>query len=82
MEKMESNHEEMEKSLDFTSRSIEDIQMKNASLFDDLSKIASQMNEAQTKIVQLEEANLHLERYSRGFNLRFGGIPEAVNENP
>lgn len=82
MEILESANEEMEKSLVFTTRSVEDVEKKNKSLSEGLCKMASQMKEAQSKIVQLEEANLHLERYSRGFNLRFGGIPETLNENP
>ena len=57
---MESNHEEMEKSLDFTSRSIEDIQMKNPSLFDDLSKIASQMSSL------IPQPNVAFDHYLKG----------------
>lgn len=44
--------------------------------------MALQLKEANVKIDRLEEANLQLERYSRGFNLRFGGIPESPHEKP
>ena len=35
-----------------------------------------------SKILQLEESTLHLERNSRNLNLRFGGIPELEHETP
>lgn len=37
---------------------------------------------AQKKIATVEDAVLQMERYSRGFNLRFGGIPETTSTDP
>ena len=38
--------------------------------------------ELNRKIKDIQEAQLNAERYSRSYNLRFGGIPEDREENP
>ena len=45
-----------------------------------VSNLSTQLNTALNKIKHLEEATLNLERHSRSFNLRFGGIPENPTE--
>ena len=81
MGKIEADHEEMEKSILFTNQSVEDLQAENKLLADGASKMAKQLHEATTNISKLQETSLQQERYSRSFNIRIGGIPEALNEN-
>ena len=82
MGKIEGTYLELVKSVTFASQSVEDVQKVNSTLSAKLTETISQLESAQTKLIQLEESTLHLERYSRSYNLRFGGIPELENEPP
>ncbi|XP_071794188.1 uncharacterized protein [Asterias amurensis] len=80
--KIENDYQELEKSVNYTSRTIEEIQAVNKTLSSNLANVTTRLEQADCKITKLEEATLHLERYSRSYNLRFGGIPELVDEPP
>ena len=75
IETLETKQTEMEEALQFSSKTIEEIQDKNKTMSAGVSNLSTQLNTALNKIKHLEEATLNLERHSRGFNLRFGGIP-------
>lgn len=77
---LETKQHEMEEAFQFSSKTIEEIQAKSKTLADGVSKYAIQINTALSKIKHLEEATIQLERHSRSFNLRFGGIPENPTE--
>ena len=47
-----------------------------------MERMESELEDAKNEIKELKEENLRLQRYSRGFNLRFGGIAETEGENP
>ena len=78
---LETKQHEMEEAIQFSSTTIEEIQDKNKTMSDGVSDLTTQINTVMSKINQLEEATLQLERHSRGFNLRFGGIPENPTES-
>lgn len=82
MDKIEIKHVELEKSAIFTSQAVEIIQKENSALSASLKVATSELESTKHKILQLEKSTLHLERYSRSYNLRFGGVPELVNESP
>jgi hypothetical protein len=82
MQIAEGKQREMEEALSFSTQSIEELQQKSKTFSVGISDIASQLQEAHKKIDHLGEATLNLERYSRSFNLRFGGIPESSSETP
>ena len=77
---LETKQQEMEDGIQFSSKTIEEIQDKNKTLSDGVSHMTTQISTALAKIKHLEEATLSLERHSRSFNLRFGGIPENPTE--
>ena len=79
---VELHQKVMEEALSFSSASNEEVQTKNKSLADGISGMTGQLLTAQKKITNLEEAVLQMERYSRGFNLRLGGIPESSSTDP
>lgn len=79
---IEKKQRDMEESLSFSSSSVEELQSKNKILTEDLARMTSQMVTAQKNIADLERAALQQERYSRNFNLRFGGIPETNTKDP
>ena len=79
---MEKKYEDLEKSISFTSETMEEIQAENKLLSSNLNTLTRKLELADRKIVQLEESTLQLERYSRSYNLRFGGIPELDDESP
>ena len=70
----------MEESLQFASKSIEEIQSENKILSDGCSGLTALISTSEVKIKQLEEATLQLDRHSRSFNLRFGGVPETSSD--
>ncbi len=80
IETLETKQMETEEALQFTSKSVEEIQDKNKTMSAGVSDLSTQLNTALNKIKHLEEATLNLERHSRSFNLRFGGIPETHSE--
>lgn len=82
MNAIEIKHREMEEAITFSTQTIDEIQEKNKTLEGGISKMVSQLSSALKKIETLEEASLQLERHSRGFNLRFGGIQERPSEAP
>jgi hypothetical protein len=67
-------------SLQFASNSIEEIQSENKILSDGFSRLTALIATSEVKIKQLKEATLQLERHSRSFNLRFGGVPETSSD--
>ena len=82
MTSIEDKHKELEKSVIFTSQAVDDMRKENIALTTNLKGTTSELESMKCKVVQLEESTIQLERYSRGFNLRFGGIPEVENEHP
>ena len=82
MDAIESQHTEVEKSITFNAQSIEELKVENTGLTTKATKMAMDLNEARAKINQLQDNLLRMERYSRGYNLRFGGIPELPHESP
>ena len=82
MDNMESRHREMEKSVSYTSEAMDEIQQENNKLRYEMAKTSVQLEESHQKAAQLEVSVLNMERYSRSYNLRFGGIPELPNESP
>ena len=77
---LETKQRGMEEAIEFSSKSIEEIQKKQKNLSDGVSTLTTQLNTAITKIKHLEDDTLNLERHSRSFNLRLGGIPENPKE--
>ena len=80
--KIEDNYQELEKSVNYTSQSIKEIKAVDESLSSNLANVTTRLEQADCKIAKLEEATLQMERYSRSYNIRFGGIPELVDEPP
>ncbi len=72
----------MEKALIFTTQLVEEIRKDNEITGSHITQMSSNLKTANNKVQQLEEEVLRLERYSRGYNLRFVGIPERDNESP
>ena len=71
----------MERSMTYTSDTIAEIEKNYTTFNDQISHMSSDITSTQSNVLRLEKEVLNLERYSRGFNLRFGGIPEDDNEN-
>ncbi|XP_038060387.1 uncharacterized protein LOC119731312 [Patiria miniata] len=80
IDEIESRHTEIEKSVSYTSEAIEDVRAASTNQQSKLTKLTSELDVAESKITRLEETAIRLERYSRSYNLRFGGIAELPNE--
>ncbi|XP_071943437.1 uncharacterized protein [Antedon mediterranea] len=74
IDSMEAKQLDMEKSITFTSDSINDLEKKVTTYDSEMKDISTTLETEKKKI-------LNLERYSRSFNLRFGGITEEPNED-
>ena len=82
MNTLELRHTEVENSITFNDQSIQELKVENTELATKATKMAAKLEEAQAKINQLEDDQLRLERSSRSFNLRFGGVPELPHKSP
>ena len=58
------------------------MQNENTALSTNLKETISELESMRSKILQLEESTLQMERYSRSFNLRFRVIPEVQHDTP
>ena len=78
---IENRQTEVENALSFTNDSVEELQQVATST-SSISKIQPQLQEVVKRLEKVEHNSLQLERYSRSFNLRFGGISEQPSELP
>ena len=82
MTSIEDEHQELEKNVIFTSQAVDNMRSESIALTTNLKGTTSELESMKFKMVQLEESTIQLEQYLRGFNLRFGGIPEVENYHP
>ncbi|XP_071957269.1 uncharacterized protein [Antedon mediterranea] len=79
--KVEETQRIMDQSLEYYTTSTTETQASVSRLNTRIDNIETELKEKNKQISNLE-VNIHrMERYSRGFNLRFGGINEDENEN-
>ena len=81
VKKNEESISDLADSLEFQSQRIIANEKSLESLKTSTANTSDQLQGAQNKIVTLEKEITKLERYTRGFNLRFLGIAETQNEN-
>ena len=90
---LEDKQKQFEKSADYLSEAYDKQQIENTRVNNVISELEKNMAHLKSKVSAIEtrhrdqihdltESQLKAERYSRGFNLRFGGIDEQANENP
>ena len=79
--RLDDQHVEMkdlQKSANFFSQAIATISKKNSTPFDKIEKQQSALDESNAKLAELQKHVDDAGRYSRGFNLRFVGLPEEA----
>ncbi|KAJ8019095.1 hypothetical protein HOLleu_42532 [Holothuria leucospilota] len=88
---LEDTQKGLEESYNFLSSSVDELKAEQTKIETDIMVLKKDLNSLQTiqkelkrdyeeKIRGLTEAQLKAERYSRSFNLRFGGILEKENK--
>ncbi|KAJ8023500.1 hypothetical protein HOLleu_35959 [Holothuria leucospilota] len=88
---LEDTQKGLEESYNFLSSAVDDLKAEQTKMESDITVLKKDLNSLRTsqnklkldyeeKLRSLTEAQLKAERYSRSFNLRFGGIPEKENE--
>ena len=89
---LEATQKDLEQSAAFLSSSVDDLKADQSKLEMKIQSVEKQVIEldklhrdlqklCEEKVKSISEAQLKAERYSRSFNLRFGGIPEKQGES-
>nr|XP_006816356.1 PREDICTED: E3 ubiquitin-protein ligase BRE1-like [Saccoglossus kowalevskii] len=78
---MEKKQEDFERSLNETSIEVSELKNNHMAVDGRLEQAEKQIEELESKLKESEEESLRITRYSRSFNLRFGGIETSTGEN-
>ncbi|XP_070550127.1 myosin-1-like [Ptychodera flava] len=81
MEDVETQYTELDKAMQFADNDIGKLKEENIELKAEVQKLQIKLDEFNKRTEQVESSAISLERYSRNYNLRFGGIPEVEDEN-
>lgn len=90
---LESTQRDLENSLTFVSSTVDKLQIDQKNMDASIKQFQKEINNIESmhrdiqtsnneRLKSISEAQLKAERFSRSFNLRFGGIPEKKDENP
>ncbi|XP_071949189.1 uncharacterized protein [Antedon mediterranea] len=81
IDKIENKQTQLETSIEFVSNTISKMEIKMKYVTTELKGVSSAVEAEKSKCLLVQNQLNKLERYSRSFNLRFGGLPEEINEN-
>ncbi|XP_033108974.1 acid-sensing ion channel 5-like [Anneissia japonica] len=72
----------MEDSLEIHSKTYDELKTATDILLKNFKQMETDLKSKQDKMVNIEAEMLRMERHSRSYNLRFGGIEERESEDP
>nr|XP_006825695.1 PREDICTED: LINE-1 type transposase domain-containing protein 1-like [Saccoglossus kowalevskii] len=78
---VEKRVDELENGTTFIDKEVTNVKSRLAELEKHVGQLHRELSVANEKITSNGNAQLNLERYSRNYNLRFGGIPEQSGED-
>ena len=78
---MEEKQVDFERSLEHSAEGMDDLRSCHVAADSRISELENTIRLIDTQLKEQIDENVRLQRYTRSFNLRFGGIKEETNED-
>ena len=72
---------ELEKSIQFNSQRVDEVEKETKENKEEIRSIKKNVSNMQREVASIQEETIAMQRYSRAYNLRFGGVKERKGEN-